>query len=62
MGQEPLSSDLFFVATGHTPKPLEYCFLAKRNVEQATLHWVFIFILGIFISGNRFELSLLSKC
>lgn len=61
MGQEPLSRDLFFIAAGHTPKPLKYCFLTKRNVEQATVHWVSIFILGIFISGNRFELSLLPK-
>lgn len=61
MSQESLSSDLLFVAAGHTPKPLEYCFLAKRNVEQATVHWVPISILGIFIPGNRFELSLLSK-
>jgi hypothetical protein len=59
MSQELLSSDLFFVTAGHTPKPLEYCFLAKRNVEQATVDWVSISILGIFVSGNRFELSLL---
>lgn len=54
--QKLLRRRLFSVPGCHSPKTKEYVFLLQRQVVKTAVNGIFFVCLGVFITGNVFEL------